>query len=63
LQRTVAAPSSTALTNGKVDTQALADGEVEDWKSSFDQFEWVDPNTKNLVAEGNISCHVQKDLL
>jgi carbamoyl-phosphate synthase/aspartate carbamoyltransferase len=51
-QRTVAAPSSTALTNGAVDTQALADGEVEDWSSSFEEIEWLDPNKKNLVAEG-----------
>jgi carbamoyl-phosphate synthase/aspartate carbamoyltransferase len=54
LQRTVAAPSSTALTNAAVNTELLADDEVEvDWKSSFEQLEWVDPNTKNLVAEGN----------
>lgn len=24
----------------------------EDWKSHFEQIEWVDPNKKNLVAEG-----------
>ena len=53
LQRTSAAPSSTALTNGAVDTAALVDGEVEDWKASFEQLEWSDPNAKNLVAEGN----------
>jgi carbamoyl-phosphate synthase/aspartate carbamoyltransferase len=53
-QRTVAAPSSTALTNGAVDTQALADGEVEDWSSSFEEIEWLDPNKKNLVAEVSI---------
>jgi carbamoyl-phosphate synthase/aspartate carbamoyltransferase len=56
LQRTVAAPNSTALTNGTVNTQALADGEVEDWRTSFAQLEWSDPNEKNLVAEGNMSC-------
>jgi carbamoyl-phosphate synthase/aspartate carbamoyltransferase len=22
------------------------------WKSHFEETEWVDPNTKNLVAEG-----------
>jgi carbamoyl-phosphate synthase/aspartate carbamoyltransferase len=53
LQRTSAAPSSTALTNGAVNTQELADGEAEDWKTEFEQLEWSDPNTRNLVAEGN----------
>jgi carbamoyl-phosphate synthase/aspartate carbamoyltransferase len=24
----------------------------DDWKSSFEQIDWVDPNVKNLVAEG-----------
>jgi carbamoyl-phosphate synthase/aspartate carbamoyltransferase len=51
-QRTGPSPSSTALTNGAVDTSALADGEVEDWSSAFEEIEWVDPNKKNLVAEG-----------
>jgi carbamoyl-phosphate synthase/aspartate carbamoyltransferase len=51
-QRTGPSPSSTALTNGAVDTAALADDEVEDWSSAFEEIEWVDPNTKNLVAEG-----------
>jgi carbamoyl-phosphate synthase/aspartate carbamoyltransferase len=60
LQRTVAAPTSTALTNS-ADTEVLADVEIEDWKSSFAQFEWVDPNTKNLVAEGNMCyCYTQE---
>ncbi|KAF1362667.1 aspartate carbamoyltransferase [Lizonia empirigonia] len=53
-QRTGPTPSSTALTNGSVDTTALADGEVEDWSSSFEEIEWVDPNKKNLVAEVSI---------
>ncbi|KZM24005.1 amino acid binding [Ascochyta rabiei] len=53
-QRTGPVSSSTALTNGAVDTSALAGGEVEDWSSSFEQIEWVDPNTKNLVAEVSI---------
>jgi carbamoyl-phosphate synthase/aspartate carbamoyltransferase len=25
------------------------------WKSSFEQIDWVDPNTKNLVSEGELS--------
>ncbi|KAF9694404.1 hypothetical protein EKO04_007253 [Ascochyta lentis] len=53
-QRTGPVSSSTALTNGSVDTSALVDGEVEDWSSSFEEIEWVDPNTKNLVAEVSI---------
>jgi len=61
LQRTSAALSSTALTNGAVDTAALADGEVEDWKASFEQLEWSDPNAKNLVAEGNFIFILQHD--
>jgi len=52
MQRTKAAPSSTALTNGSVDTAVLTDGEGEDWRSDFAQVEWTDPNAKNLVAEG-----------
>lgn len=51
-QRTGPSSGSTALTNGAVDTAALAGGEVEDWSSSFEEIEWVDPNKKNLVAEG-----------
>jgi len=52
MQRTVAAPSSRALTNGHVNTAILTDGAVEDWRSNFAQIEWTDPNEKNLVAEG-----------
>jgi carbamoyl-phosphate synthase/aspartate carbamoyltransferase len=51
MQRTGPSPSSTSLTNGAVNTQTLADDEV-DWRSSFEQIEWLDPNKKNLVAEG-----------
>jgi carbamoyl-phosphate synthase/aspartate carbamoyltransferase len=63
LQRTAAAPSSTALTNGSVNTQDLVDGEieVEDWKTSFEQLEWSDPNAKNLVAEGKPSTVFHSD--
>lgn len=50
LQRTAPTPSA-----------ALTEGET-DWRSSFEQIEWVDPNKKNLVAEGTFallpkSCH------
>ncbi|KAI4939733.1 uncharacterized protein J4E92_001019 [Alternaria infectoria] len=53
MQRTGPSPSSTTLTNGAVNTQTLADDEV-DWRSSFEQIEWLDPNQKNLVAEVSI---------
>lgn len=60
LQRTVAAPSSLTLTISAANAQDLADGEVEaeveDWKTSFAQCEWVDPNSKNLVAEGKTAA-------
>jgi carbamoyl-phosphate synthase/aspartate carbamoyltransferase len=60
LKRTSAAPVSTTLTNGEVNTQALTNGHVEaDWSAEFEQVNWVDPNKKNLVAEGDvksISC-------
>ncbi|KAL1598025.1 Carbamoyl-phosphate synthase [Paraconiothyrium brasiliense] len=55
LQRTEPSPISTALTNGTVNTQALADGVDEvDWSADFAKVEWLDPNKKNLVAEGNL---------
>jgi carbamoyl-phosphate synthase/aspartate carbamoyltransferase len=67
LQRTAPGPSSTALTRGPVDSEVLAEGEVEseveDWKSSFAQLEWTDPNSKNLVAEGTIAKRSHNDLL
>jgi carbamoyl-phosphate synthase/aspartate carbamoyltransferase len=67
LQRTAPGPSSTAPTRGPVDSEVLAEGEVEseveDWKSSFAQLEWTDPNSKNLVAEGTIAKRSHNDLL
>ncbi|KAJ5083347.1 Carbamoyl-phosphate synthase large subunit [Penicillium angulare] len=32
----------------------VAASEVANWKSHFEEIEWVDPNTKNLVAEVSI---------
>jgi carbamoyl-phosphate synthase/aspartate carbamoyltransferase len=52
MQRTAAAPKSTSLTGGDVNAGVLAEREEEDWRSSFEQVEWTDPNAKNLVAEG-----------
>ena len=52
-QRTGPSPSPVALTNGAAEAAAeAATEEVEDWASAFEEIEWVDPNTKNLVAEG-----------
>jgi carbamoyl-phosphate synthase/aspartate carbamoyltransferase len=62
MQRTGPSPSSTSLTNGAVNTQTLADDEV-DWRSSFEQIEWLDPNKKNLVAEGIQAANLYRDLL
>ncbi|KAF2690434.1 aspartate carbamoyltransferase [Lentithecium fluviatile CBS 122367] len=56
LRRTTPWPISKELTNGAVNTQALTDGALADfdWRSDFEELEWVDPNTKNLVAEVSI---------
>ena len=52
-QRTGPSPSPVALTNGAAEAAAdAAVEEVEDWASAFEEIEWVDPNKKNLVAEG-----------
>ena len=45
--------SATRLTNGEVDTKLLTNGTVaEDWRAEYEEIPWVDPNVKNLVAEG-----------
>jgi carbamoyl-phosphate synthase/aspartate carbamoyltransferase len=62
LRRTSPEPTSTGLTNGTVDTRDLVNGSAaveedqEGWRSNFEQIEWVDPNKKNLVAEGDVLC-------
>ena len=44
---------ATRLTNGEVDTKSLTNGTVaEDWRAEYEEIPWVDPNVKNLVAEG-----------
>jgi carbamoyl-phosphate synthase/aspartate carbamoyltransferase len=60
LRRTAPSPIAKELTNGAVNTQALTDTPLVDveWRPDFEQIEWVDPNTKNLVAEGNVVCAV-----
>ena len=60
MQRTGPTPSSTSLTNGAVNTQPVTDDEV-DWRSSFEQIEWLDPNMKNLVAEGMQNPNSSRD--
>jgi carbamoyl-phosphate synthase/aspartate carbamoyltransferase len=60
LQRTTPGLISNALTTISAALTATTtagdetpvESEVEDWKSSFEQLEWTDPNSKNLVAEG-----------
>jgi carbamoyl-phosphate synthase/aspartate carbamoyltransferase len=54
---------SAALTTSAVDNEVPAEGEGEDWKSSFEQLEWADPNSKNLVAEGKKVKQSQNRLL
>lgn len=54
LQRTAPNSFPIALTNDAGDAAASTEDQVEDWRSSFEQIEWVDPNTKNLVAEVSI---------
>jgi carbamoyl-phosphate synthase/aspartate carbamoyltransferase len=62
LRRTSPEPNSTELTNGAVDTRDLTNVDVaieedqEGWRKNFEQIEWVDPNKKNLVAEGDMLC-------
>jgi carbamoyl-phosphate synthase/aspartate carbamoyltransferase len=62
LRRTSPEPNSTELTNGAVDTRDLVNGSAaveedqESWRNNFEQIEWVDPNKKNLVAEGDVLC-------
>jgi carbamoyl-phosphate synthase/aspartate carbamoyltransferase len=62
LQRTVAAPVSAALVPSSPadEEEELVEHDADEWKSSFAQIEWLDPNKKNLVAEGNNTCsHVE----
>lgn len=33
-------------------SSGLSEDAAEDWRGSFEQIEWVDPNKRNLVAEG-----------
>jgi carbamoyl-phosphate synthase/aspartate carbamoyltransferase len=49
------APASLELTNGEV---ALVNGvptSSYEWKSDYEKVDWVDPNKKNLVAEGEFN--------
>ena len=64
LRRTAPSPIATELTNGAVNTQALTDTPSDDldWRPDFEQIEWVDPNAKNLVAEGDFVCDILQEL-
>ena len=35
----------------------------QDWRTTYDQVEWLDPNTKNLVAAGESGLHVNQTLI
>jgi len=52
LTRTASKAIPAALTNGTL--PPLVDGEAEDWREHFQKVEWLDPNAKNLVAEGTV---------
>ena len=44
---------ATRPTDGEVGTKSLTNGTVaEDWRAEYEEIPWVDPNVKNLVAEG-----------
>ncbi len=45
-----AAPET--LTNGTAEQESLSNGNARAWRDSFEHLDWVDPNKKNLVAEG-----------
>lgn len=40
------------LANGTAPNGEADEADKDSWRSSFEQIEWVDPNKKNLVAEG-----------
>lgn len=61
LQRTAPSKISPSLAKISDDTQELPEEAVADWKDEFDTVEWVDPNTKNLVAEGEEFCILYRD--
>lgn len=59
LQRTGPSPIRAAITKliggtETPDSREPVDDDSEQWRSSFEQLEWSDPNAKNLVAEGTI---------
>jgi carbamoyl-phosphate synthase/aspartate carbamoyltransferase len=33
-------------------------GVSQDWRNDFEEVDWVDPNVKNLVAEGNLRASI-----
>lgn len=41
--------------NGPIDGVANGESDADSWRSSFEQQEWINPNTKNLVSEGEFS--------
>lgn len=49
LKRTSSSSASTEFIDGNAE---------QEWSSEFEKLEWVDPNTKNLVAEGDVPCTI-----
>lgn len=51
------------LTNGASAALTHYNKPEQDWRPSFESLEWVDPNKKNLVAEGECCCNRRLSLL
>jgi len=49
MQKKLATRHTNGLTNG---TSTIKSS--KDWKSSFEIIDWVNPNSQNLVAEGEL---------
>lgn len=63
LRRTAPSSVSASLTSGAVNTKELAEEVIEmDWKKEFEAMDWVDPNKRNLVAEGDVLNLLPRDL-
>lgn len=52
MKKSTAAEPSFRTTNGEVHSGTLSNGVDSDWRGDYEQVSWEDPNSKNLVAEG-----------
>ena len=51
---------SSSVSNGASECTNDISGDGKKWRKNFEEIDWVDPNTKNLVAEGNLVLCVKK---